>query len=193
MKPEDAAPGWRRLVAGLIDFGVIVAYVTVLTGASFVARSAMRLSFSPPTSVPAKLAGQAMMFGVLTLPVILYFALSESSRRQATAGKRLMNLRVTTIADKRLSTGRSLLRSGGKFAPWELAHTALWQIPGQPFASEPTALNMIGFLVAIGFVAWYVVSLFVGSRRTPYDRVAGTQVGGEYMRRARQPQRPPRP
>ena len=87
-----------------------------------------------------------------------------------------MNLRVTTVAGGRLSAGRSALRSASKFAPWELAHTALWQIPGQPFVSEPTALNMAGFLVAIGFVAWYVVSLFVGSRRTPYDRVAGTQV-----------------
>jgi uncharacterized RDD family membrane protein YckC len=176
MKPKDAAPGWRRLVAGLIDFGVIVAYISVLTGVSFAVRSAMRLGFSPPTSVPAKLAGQAMAFGVLTLPVILYFALSESSRRQATAGKRLMSLRVTTIAGTRLSIGRSLLRSAGKFAPWELAHTALWQIPGQPFASEPTALNMVGFLAAIGFVAWYGVSLFVSSRRTPYDRIVATQV-----------------
>jgi uncharacterized RDD family membrane protein YckC len=160
----------------VIDFGVIAAYIGVLTGAGFLARSVLQLHFPPPTTVPTKLAAQAMVFGVLTLPVILYFALSESSRRQATIGKRFMTLRVTTISGQRISAGRSLLRSAVKFAPWELAHTAIWQIPGQPFVSEPTVLNFVGFLIAMGAVAWYVASLFVGSRRTPYDRVAGTKV-----------------
>ncbi|MCP4594247.1 MAG: RDD family protein [bacterium] len=176
MTQKDTAPDWRRLVASLIDFGVIAVYISVLTVVSLLIRSALQLGFSPPTSVPAKLAGQALALGVLTLPVILYFALSESSRRQATIGKRRMSLRVTTASGERLSLGRSLLRSAVKFAPWELAHTALWQIPGQPFVSEPSVLNMAGFLVAMGLAAWYVVSLFVGSRRTPYDRIASTKV-----------------
>lgn len=173
---SDAGAGGRRLIAGVIDVGVVVAYIVVLAGVSFLVRSALGLGFSPPTAVGAKLAGQAVAFGVLTLPVVLYFALSEFSRWQGTIGKRLMDLRVTTMSGEPVSVGWSLVRSGVKFAPWELAHTAVWQIPGQPFVSEPAMLNMVGFLAASGFVAWYVVSLFVGSRRTLYDRVAGTQV-----------------
>jgi len=60
--------------------------------------------------------------------------------------------------------------------PWEVAHTAIWHTPGQPFVSPPAAWNVAGYTVALGGAAWYVAALFVGSRRTPYDHVAGTRV-----------------
>ena len=40
---SDAGAGGRRLIAGVIDVGVVVAYIVVLAGVSFVVRSALSL------------------------------------------------------------------------------------------------------------------------------------------------------
>jgi uncharacterized RDD family membrane protein YckC len=112
----------------------------------------------------------------LTLPVVLYLALSEASQAQATLGKRVLSLRVTATDSRRPTLARSLVRSALKFAPWELAHAAIWHTPGQPFVSPPAPRNVAGHLIALGLAAWYAASLFVGDGRTPYDRVAGTLV-----------------
>ena len=94
----------------------------------------------------------------------------------ATPGKRLLGLRVLTIGGDRLAWPRSLLRTTLKFAlPWELAHTAVWNLlvwPGDRSAAVDTVL----LSVANAVIAVDVLSLFVGSRRAPYDRIAGTSV-----------------
>ena len=119
---------------------------------------------------------QAVVFCIFILPVALYFAFAEASRRQATLGKAIMRLRVTTMRGRRVPLRRSLLRSAIKFAPWELAHTAVWHVPGRPFVSEPSVLNWIGWALATSIAAVYVLSLCVGTRRTPYDWASGTRV-----------------
>lgn len=67
-------------------------------------------------------------------------------------------------------------RAALKFAPWELAPTALWHGPGTPFVSPSAAWTMMGYVMALTGAGWYVVSLFGRSRRTPYDRLVGTLV-----------------
>jgi len=155
---------------------VIAAYIGVLTGASFAGRAALHQHLGLPRTDAEKLRGHAVAFLTLTLPVALYVALSEASRSQATLGKRALGLRVTTTDGGRVPLGHSMVRSAVKFVPWELAHTAIWHTPGQPFVSPPGAWNVAGYALSLGGATWYAVSLFVGDRRTPYDHVAGTTV-----------------
>ncbi|MHC4065146.1 MAG: RDD family protein [Planctomycetota bacterium] len=176
MAANNLAGGWRRLAAWCIDLGVIALYVAVLTGASFATNLADTTSVEPPHSFAGKLTGQALVFLVLTLPVILYFALCEASRPGATVGKRAMRLRLTTSDGRRVGRARSLLRSAMKLGPWEISHTAIWHVPGQPLVDEPTIFNLAGFLAALLLAGGYVVSLFLPGRRTLYDRLAGTKV-----------------
>jgi uncharacterized RDD family membrane protein YckC len=176
MHEIDVAPGWRRLAAFAIDYGVIAVYAGLLAGVSLVVRRMLGVEAELPTTVAQKLAGQASAFCAFTLPIVLYFAFAESSRWRATLGKTVMSLRVTTLGDQPVSLKRSLLRSAIKFAPWELAHTAVWHVPDRPFVSEPSILNWIGWLLAMSIAVFYVLSLFVGARRTPYDWVSGTEV-----------------
>lgn len=170
------APGWRRLCAFALDYLAIAAYLAVLGVVSVAVRRIWGVE-PRPASPRERLLGQALAFLVLTLPVALYFALSESSPRGATPGKRALGLRVVTMRGGRVPKARALRRAAVKFAPWELAHTAIWQMPGAfTAAAAPTALNLAGYVLSVLLAGWYAVSLFTGARRTPYDRAAETRV-----------------
>ena len=169
------AAGWQRVAAYLVDYLVIAAYVALLTGASFASGASRSMDFASSGS-PA--LGQLVAFVALTLPVILYFAVSEASPWQGTLGKRALKLQVAAHGDgSRLSFRRTLLRAALKFAPWELAHTVLWRVDGWPLESpQPTTVHWLGFTLSLLWAGWYLVSLFVGSRRTLYDRMAASAV-----------------
>jgi hypothetical protein len=75
----------------------------------------------------------------------------------------------------------SLLRSAVKIAvPWELAHTGVWNSLAWPGPEAP--VNVVLFSVANGLLVVYVVMLFVGARRPPYDRLAGSIVSDQLGR-----------
>ena len=162
-----------RAAAFGLDYLVIAAYLIVVVGAGvllrLVAQELSTVIFSNP------LLGELTGFVLLTLPVTLYFALSERSAAGATWGKRRMRLRVVTVDGQRLGPARSLLRSGLKFVPWELSHFAIWQFS----AAGP---NPPPILTTVLFVVWVLIGLNVVSakqdqrRRTLYDRGAGTVV-----------------
>lgn len=176
MRARAPASGTRRVAAFAIDYAVIAAYIGFLTGLNIAVRAALHQRLALPRTNAAKIEGHAVAFLTLTVPVALYFALSEASRSRATMGKRALGLRVTRMDGGRVPLGRSLLRSAVKFAPWEVAHTAIWHTPGQPFVSPPATRNVVGYALALCGAAWYAGALFVGARRTPYDRIAGTLV-----------------
>ncbi len=175
MPPAAPAPGWQRVAAYLLDYLVIAAYLALLTGASVASGASRRLDFALSGN-PAM--GQLVAFVALTLPVMLYFAVSEASQWQGTLGKRALKLRVAAHgAGGRLSFRRTLLRAALKFAPWELAHTVIWRAEGWPSdAPQPTTAHWLGFALSLLWAGWYLVMLFVGSRRTFYDRAAASVV-----------------
>jgi hypothetical protein len=105
----------RRLVAFCLDYTIIAIYALLLFGISKV------MNLEKMTSTP--ISGQLLGFVSLTLPVFLYFFLTEKSESRATIGKRVMNISIrskTENAEKRI-----LLRNILKFLPWEIAHTGV--------------------------------------------------------------------
>jgi uncharacterized RDD family membrane protein YckC len=170
------AAGGRRIAAFLVDYLVIAAYIGLLTSLGGAVRRALHRRLRPPRTATAKRVGHGVAFLTLTLPVVLYFAVLEASRAQATPGKRALRVRVTTVDGGRIPLRRSLVRAALKFLPWEVAHTAIWHVPGHPFVSPPSTWNAAGYAVALGGAACYTAALFVGQRQTPYDRIAGTMV-----------------
>jgi uncharacterized RDD family membrane protein YckC len=173
------ASGARRVAAFVVDYAIILVYIGFLTGLGILLRAAVNLPLPTDATDTTKVLGHTVSFLGLTLPVTLYFALTEASSIQATLGKRAVGLRVVAVNGRRLPRGRSLLRSAVKFAPWELAHTAIWHTSGQPFVSPPDAWGIAAYVVSLAAAAWYVAALFIGDRRTPYDRAAGSIVVGE--------------
>lgn len=174
MSLPRARPG-RRLLAFLLDYLVITVYIVVLT---LVTQGAM-LAGVPVTDMFANpIRADLFAFILLILPVMLYFALSESGPRRATWGKSRLHLCVTDGGGRRLTFPRALLRSAVKFLPWQIAHTSLFQIPGWPLNATtiPTG-SVIGFILV-----WLLIFVYLGfllfhpARRTPYDFAAGSMV-----------------
>jgi uncharacterized RDD family membrane protein YckC len=186
MRTPDAAPpspsgsvprlAVRRVIAFGLDYLVIAAYGVALGGAAFV------IGLTPlgpilSERVNSPLAGHAVSFATLTIPVLLYFALTEASVHRATWGKRRLGLEVTAMSGEGLDLGRSVIRAAVKFLPWELSHAALWRIEGWPTAPAPPSMPVLVVLTVVWLlVLWWFGALFVGSGRPPYDRLAGSRV-----------------
>lgn len=120
-----------------------------------------------------------VIFLFVVLPVVLWFALSESSGAGATWGKRRVGLVVVTArGGEPLSRGRALARNGLKFLPWQMAHTANFHLAGASAVSGEPPTWPIAVLAA----TWFLVILYLfgltrfGGHRPPYDRLAGTVV-----------------
>ena len=170
------ATAWKRIVAYLVDYLVIGAYFGIMSGIYFALRGVgVAISQSYDTVVD-KIQGQAIAIVLFTLPVICYFALLEASAWRASIGKRLMRLQVVGMDGQRISRAKSFLRSTIKFAPWEIAHTGIWFVTGQPFVSPPSTLSRWAWGISLLFASCWIASLFIGGRRTPYDWIAQTRV-----------------
>jgi uncharacterized RDD family membrane protein YckC len=168
------ADPWRRLVAGGVDYGIVVAYLGVLSVVGVLGRSSGVLP-GRVTTPGGRVVAQLVVFAVLTVPVTLWFAWREAAPRGATPGKRLLGLRVVRLDGGGLPWSGSLLRSAAKIAvPWELAHTAVWNILVWPGPQAP--LNAVLLTVANAVLVLNLVLLFVGTRRALHDRLAGTLV-----------------
>lgn len=170
------ASPWRRVAAWLLDYLVIAAYLILLTAASIgLLASPVGSAFSAAMRQP--ITAELFEILLLTGPVVLYFALTEASARQATLGKRALGIVVVGPGGGRLSLGRAIVREAVRFLPWELSHALIWRAVLSPQRNSLTALETAGFAVVYLLVLAYLVSLFVGSQhRTLYDRLAGSLV-----------------
>ena len=179
MREESRAPAAAgvRIKAFAFDYLVIAAYLVLLVGlGSFLTFGPSAAEWQAFMSDPVR--ADLFAFAVLVLPVILYFALNERSEARATWGKRRAGIEVVGPSGGRIGLGRSLVRSGLKFLPWQMAHTAMLHIPGFPMSpGEPPAWSTPLLVGTWSLVALYLFGLTrFGGRRTLYDRAAGTTV-----------------
>ncbi len=124
---------WWRVLAWLLDsviLGLVASLIGWLTGLRQVgirfepsdAGPATAVSFTPMVAqgvqfpVPGHLhVGGGGLSLVSLLLAIAYFTLLESSRWQATVGKRVCRLRVTDLSGRRIGVARALGRYLAKF------------------------------------------------------------------------------
>jgi len=167
----------RRIQAFAADYLVILGYLAVLAtvGAS--------LTLGPVGSDWSRLVSKPwrmdlLAFFTTVLPVIAYFTWSERSVAGATWGKKRIGLRVVRLDGRRLGPRQALVRSVAKFLPWQMAHTALFHIPGFPMAPAEPPVWTVWVLGAMWvLVAAYLVGLTpLCGGRTIYDRLSSSQV-----------------
>lgn len=163
------ASGKRRLLAFLLDFSVVTGYILFLLAIGI---GISLLGYKPQLlETPAGL--NVISFGILVLPVMLYFSLQEGSRRQATWGKRRQRIKVITTLGGEPGFWRSMWRSFVKFLPWNLAHVCVISLS---FGNE-SPIYLIGAIAAQGLAVVYVAGLWIGKKhRTVYDWLLGTCV-----------------
>lgn len=159
----------RRLLAFSLDWVVMAAWGTLLFGAVTIATG------GDPPRPSGPWTAQGIGFLTMTLPVVLYFALSESSAWRGSLGKRALGLAVSQETGGRLPFGRALLRSSVKLAPWEIGHLVAQQAA---FSGEGGFSGWVWGPVALAFLgpAWWLGAL-AARGRTPYDRWSRSRVG----------------
>jgi hypothetical protein len=162
----------NRIVAWVVDWGCMVVWVAV-TAAVGVPLFIAGVTGALDTAILNLVAAAVVVF-----PLTFWLARLESGARQATPGKRLRRLVVVKTADGSRSTlGRALLRNTLKIAvPWLIGHAAVYAIvkTGDPGAVPTGVWLLTGVSYVLPIV--YLASLFIGTGRTPYDRLSGTAV-----------------
>ncbi len=172
--PAEPAGLRRRIQAFLLDYVLILGYLALLA-AVFVplSRGALRKQLSSLSP----LGGDLLAFVTTILPVTLYFAIGDASRKQGSWGKQRKGLRVQTVDGRRLGFGRSLLRSALKFLPWQISHTVLFNWPGFPTDPQPSPVTYAGFGLVYALIGANLLSAWRTRRgQALYDLATGTEV-----------------
>ncbi len=163
---------WQRAKAFAFDYVIILFYIAAITLLFFLTNLLFGVS---QWLFAERVRAQVTGFLFLTLPITLYFAISESSMQQATWGKRKVGLQVTNYAGDRIRFGRSFVRTAWKFIPWELSHTLVWSIYFYRNADSPW-INF-GFILVYALVGLNLAALiFTKKHQTIYDILARTYV-----------------
>jgi uncharacterized RDD family membrane protein YckC len=165
---EERAIVVRRLLAFAVDWFVMVLWGGVIFGAVMITTSGNLPQWENPWHA------QGIGFLTMTIPVILYFAVSESSAMRASLGKRVLGLVVSRETGGRLPFGYVLLRNVVKFTPWEFGHTVAHQAA---FSGEEGFPAWVWgpATIALGGPVWWLVAM-IGTGQTPYDRWALARV-----------------
>jgi uncharacterized RDD family membrane protein YckC len=164
---------WQRVKAFAFDYLLIAGYLILIVGLGVGVN--VTLPRVSQTLFANRVSGQVISFLLVTLPVILYYALLESSPQQATWGKRKIGLRVIETEGARLKFLHALARTLLKFVPWELSHTLIWQLSfAQP---ETTPFINAGFVLVWLLIGANLLSLWLSKKhQTLYDRLSATYV-----------------
>lgn len=163
---------WKRAGAFALDYILILGYLLAVAFLSLLANS---LFGANQWLFADRVRAQFVAFLVVTLPVTLYFAISESSVRQATWGKRSLKLQVANPDGNRISFWRSLGRTFLKFVPWEISHTLIWQIYFSP-QTESVWINY-GFALVYLLIGLNILILVImRTKQTLYDLLTRTFV-----------------
>jgi uncharacterized RDD family membrane protein YckC len=166
---QERAVAVRRLLAFAVDWFVIILWSGVLFGATMIATGGtLRWIENPWRS-------QGIGLLTMTIPVILYFAICESSAMRASLGKRVLGLVVSRETGGQLSFGSALLRNVVKFTPWEFGHTITHQAVFSGEEGFPAWIWGPAIIAVVGPVWWLVAIIATG--QPPYDRWALARVG----------------
>jgi uncharacterized RDD family membrane protein YckC len=157
----------KRALAFGIDYLIIAAYAMFLFGiASFFIEVG---NFNP-------IKGPIIGFITLTLPVFLYFLLTEKSKHKATIGKRAMNI---SVSDHQPGVkGNIFIRNFVKFLPWEIAHLGVhWIVHYSNEKLDPPIWIWIALILPQVVVAGYMISILVyRGGYSIYDNIAKTKI-----------------
>lgn len=111
------------------------------------------------------------------LITLFYYVLFESSKYQATLGKKLFNLYVSDLCDHKLTFGRALFR----YILWILPTLPIVyvQITSKNMTDYTTRLSNDWFLMLIWsvfIIIWIIPIFFTKEKTTLYDMLSSTRV-----------------
>jgi uncharacterized RDD family membrane protein YckC len=162
---------FRRVLAFFVDYAIIIMYALLL----FLASTLLKNHFNVDLNFGSPIKNQLLSFFLLTLPVFLYFYLSEKGIHKATLGKRFLKLK---IASKTNEKEHLFLRNLLKFLPWEIAHIGVYHIVFYNNLQEETPIWVwCTLIIPQVIVLMYFLSVILSKEnRSVYDVISNTEV-----------------
>ena len=164
----------KRLKAFIIDYFIILIYIGLLLGITLLFSRIFQLKLDNVNPV----TGGLIAFITLTLPVILYFTLSENGKYSGTIGKRKFGIHVVSKTLTKARLGQLLIRNCIKFLPWELAHFFVFRLFYFTSTNKTTPdWVLAGLIVSQGLAFIYLLCIiFCKNNRTVYELFSQTRV-----------------
>lgn len=160
----------RRIGAYLFDYFILAFVLISLQGVIYLIGKGF-----PFNLLRSGIQIELWIFLTISLPVWLYFAISECSSYKATLGKRLLKMQVTDLQGERISFWRALLRTIIKFIPWELTHLTL-MFP-VPLWSDSSPDLRTGIYIVYLLLGVYLLTMLLNKKRQSiHDLVVRTIV-----------------
>lgn len=160
-----------RFKAFMLDYLLIFAYLVVLAIFNILIFPSVQSLFNG-SLVLAQFTG----FLMVTLPVSLYFIISDSVIGRQTFGKRRMGIKVVNERNETLPILHAILRTILKFLPWELSHYLVYRLVYLGDGEVPLNYYIVGGIIYALMFAYILTALFTKRKRSLYDIVVRTQV-----------------
>ncbi|MER2169413.1 RDD family protein [Paenisporosarcina quisquiliarum] len=160
-----------RFKAFMLDYLLIFAYLVVLAIFNILIFPSVQSLFNG-SLVLAQFTG----FLMVTLPVSLYFIISDSVIGRQSFGKRRMGIKVVNERNETLPILRAIFRTILKFLPWELSHYLVYRLVYLGDGEVPLNYYIIGGIIYALMFAYILTALFTKRKRSLYDIVGRTQV-----------------
>lgn len=160
-----------RFKAFMLDYVLIFAYLIVLVIMNLFLFPSLQ-SFFSESLVEAQLTG----FLMVTLPISLYFIISDSRILGQSFGKRIMGIKVVNEKEEILPIVHSIWRTILKFLPWELSHYLTYRLIFLGEAEVPFNYYVIGGFIYVLMFAYILTSIFSKEKKSLYDMLAKTHV-----------------
>jgi uncharacterized RDD family membrane protein YckC len=164
----------RRGMAYLSDCILVFAFYVLTQRAIFL--PLRRFAFGSDEWFASGMMSELYTLLTISLPIWLYFTLTEVSRWQATLGKMWLGLQTVDAATRgQIGFWQSFLRTVIKMLPWEVAHVAN-NLP-VPMWYDPEPGFRWGFLLSPLLLTLYiVVVVLTPQHQSVHDVLARTRV-----------------
>jgi uncharacterized RDD family membrane protein YckC len=151
---------------------------TIYAGLLFLSSLLYQYISAKAVGEPSPLNGQLIGFFLLTLPIFLYFLLSENSKQKGTIGKRICKIQVEIAETKQGSSKQLFVRSFLKFLPWEIAHTGVHWVLFYSRINEQVPIWVYTLLIIpqLAIIFYFITIIITKGKGSIYDKIAGTRI-----------------
>ncbi|RLL48276.1 RDD family protein [Oceanobacillus piezotolerans] len=161
----------NRFKAFMIDYLLILAYLMIVLIINIFLFPSLQDLFKQ-SPILAELSG----FLMVTLPISLYFIISDSNRIGQSFGKKTTGIKVIEKNGESPSIIRLTYRTIIKFLPWELSHFLVYRLIYIGDGEVPLIYFVIGGVIYVLILVYILSAVFSKKKQSVYDKLVGMYV-----------------
>lgn len=160
-----------RFKAFLIDYLLIVGYGVLLLIFNVFLFPQLQNLF-----VESLWLAQFTGFVMVTLPVSIYFIVSDSMFNGQSYGKKKIGIQTVGENGGNISVFRAIFRTFLKFLPWEISHYLVYRLVDFGNQEIPIVYVFLGGFIYVLIFLYILTAIFTKKKQALYDIMAKTQV-----------------